>query len=433
MNLNITDFGAISDGVTRNTDAIQQAIDACASAGGGKVCVPCGTFMTGTIYLRDNVELHLEHSAVLLANPDMEDYNDVEAYPQNFSSALSEEWVGKHLILAIECKNVALTGTGAIDGNADVFFEEPQVQSHLGWRHGIAKAKDKEKLRPGQLVCFIECEDVTVTDVTFRKMPCWGLFLHGCERVSVRGYKAYAREYHANTDGIDIDCCRHVTVSDCIIQTGDDAIAIRGAERKLKNKKACEYVTITNCVLGSYACAIRVGVGTGNIRHIRLSNITVTNGGNGIQLMTDYESRGCVNIEDVSFTNFSMDNCAWPIKIIENSGAKLRDITFDGFNVTGYAAIRMLPANQDTTENIALRNFTFHLVDNPHLHPDVHDCASKTGRGLYALEAKNIRCLRIENFKLYADKKTLSTWEISDFEGCREKIENGFEVITDEI
>ena len=423
MTFDILDFGAKADGVTLNTEYIQKAIDECAKSG-GRVSVPCGMFVTGTLYLRDNVELHLEHGAVLKASTNMDDYNELDAYPQNFSSPNVEEWLGKHLIIALECKNVAITGTGMIDGSGDFFFGEPGYTSGYGWRKGFAKARDKKILRPGQLICFIECEDVTVNDITVKNTPCWGLFLHGCERVSVKGFKAYSCEYFANTDGIDIDCCRYVTVSDCIIKTGDDAIAVRGASKRLKNPKPCEYITVSNCVLGSYACTIRVGVGDGIIRHVRMSNITITSGGYGIQLCTDYGGNGGVSIEDVSFYNFSMDECAWPLKIAENNGAKVRDISFDGFYVNAFGSTRFLFEHKDSAENISVKNFTLHLKAYDGIKEYEYD-----GRGDYILEAKNVNGLCVESFKIYTDKETLSKWIISNYEGCTRRYERGFEII----
>ena len=155
MNTNICDFGAVSGGTVLCTKAIQEAIDACAQSGGGRVTVPPGVYLTGTVWLRDNVELHLEHGSVLKASTNMEDYNALDAYEQNFSYA-PEQWVGKHLILAIECKNVALTGSGTIDGSGDSFYSDELTFCTYAWKDGIQLAKDKELCRPGQLLCFVQ-------------------------------------------------------------------------------------------------------------------------------------------------------------------------------------------------------------------------------------------------------------------------------------
>ena len=123
MNTSILDFGARGDGVTLCTAQICAAINACAESGGGRVTVPAGVYVTGTVVLRDHVELHLEQGAVLKGSTDMEDYNALDAYAQNFSSPVHEKWLGKHLILAVECTDVALTGGGTVDGSGDAFFD----------------------------------------------------------------------------------------------------------------------------------------------------------------------------------------------------------------------------------------------------------------------------------------------------------------------
>ena len=150
MNTSILDFGAVSDGKTLNTAAIQSAIDSVSEAGGGRVIIPTGTFLTGTVYLKDHVEIHLEMGAVLKASCDLNDYNPLDAYPEN-SSSQKEEWTGRHLIICYHKKDVAITGCGTIDGSGDFFYEEPKRSKSFNyiWGYGIAKAKDKEKMRPG--------------------------------------------------------------------------------------------------------------------------------------------------------------------------------------------------------------------------------------------------------------------------------------------
>ena len=167
MNKNILDFGAIADGVTLNTVAIQSAIDGCAETGGGVVTVPTGVYKTGTIWLRDNVELHLEMGAELLASDNMDDYNALDAYPQNFSVSY-EQWVGKHLIVAHEVNNCAITGFGKLNGNCHAFVTrcDSPKDKNFGWCHGMSLLRDFKKQRPGQLVCFVECTNVRVQDIT---------------------------------------------------------------------------------------------------------------------------------------------------------------------------------------------------------------------------------------------------------------------------
>ena len=133
MNYSVLNFGAVADGMTLCTSAFQKAIDTCYENGGGRVVIPAGNYLVGSIFLRSNVELHLSHASRLIASKDLSDYNSDDAYAQNFGVSY-EEWVGKHLIMAIECENVALTGSGTIDASGDHFFEEPKFYPYHQWR-----------------------------------------------------------------------------------------------------------------------------------------------------------------------------------------------------------------------------------------------------------------------------------------------------------
>lgn len=336
---NIMDYGAKNDGITLSTVAIQSAIDACFSAGGGRVTVPAGVFITGSIFLKSNVELHLCHGSLLKASENLDDYNSIDAYEQNYSWP-PEEWVGKHLIIAVECENVAITGSGIVDGSASAFYEEPIQNSGNCWREGFAMAKDKEKLRPGQLICFIESNHVTVRDITVREATCWSLYLYGCEYVTVSGIKVFNKPYYANTDGIDIDCSRMVTVTGCLIETGDDAITLRCAGSKLKKVRPCEYVTVSNCVLSTSCCGFRIGVGSGIIRHARISNVVVRRAGVALHYQTSYLKSGEAHIYDVNVSGLSAIDVGYAMKIESNCGY-IKDFSITDMNAYSAAGILM--------------------------------------------------------------------------------------------
>ena len=422
---NIKDYGAIADGRTLCTESIQKAIDACHENGGGRVVVPTGKYVTGTIWLRNNVELHLEMGALLIASTDLDDYNAENAYEQNFGSA-NEEWRGKHLILAIECENVALTGLGEIDGSGDFFFEEPRIypfMSGFGWRDGFSKARDKEMLRPGQLLCFIECHHVTVKDITMKNCPCWSCFLHGCEYVSVSGVKVFNKETAANTDGIDIDCCRFVTVSDCIINTGDDAITVRCDSSRLKNKEMLsEYITVTNCTCAVSASAVRIGVGTGRIRHVRISGLTIARAGTGINFMTSYSHHGEAHIEDVNFSNISIENAGFSI-LLQGDVGSIRHVTLENIRTSSLAGIQILCRDNCVMEDITLRGVDM-LVQN-----DERDLSEKSleKRGGHMFYMTGINGAILDGVRVLADEQTRAKWvgafkqdrcEKIDFRNC---------------
>lgn len=427
MNTNILDYGAIADGQTVCSAQIQAAIDACYTSGGGRVTVPAGNYRIGTIWLKSNVELHLEHGSVIKGSDNLEDYNELDAYEQNFSVKESENWVGKHMVIAHECVNVAVTGTGTLDGNGVHFLGELEPFPGVAWFEGIRHSKDREACRPGQLLCFIECQRVTVTDITITNQPCWGCFLHGCEYATIRGVKVFAPHTTACADGIDIDCCRYVTVSDCIIDTADDGITLRGATACLKDtSKICEYITISNCVLGVNSSAFRIGVGTGLVRHIRISNICIHRGANAVRIMTAYQGRGCVSIEDVSISHLTATNTALLFTILEQSKncAHVRDIAMQDIRGEVYGFVKLHSDNPDTVSNITLRNWDVTLIQGPEYFGGVN--RAKQGQGWF--RGKNIHNLNVDNLTLHDSDDQLTTWggHVLALENCRAAKLSGF-------
>lgn len=420
MNTNIIDYGAVSGGGLC-TEAIQRAIDECERSGGGRVTVPPGLYKTGTIWLKSNVELHLEHGSILKASDNLDDYNSLDAYEQNYGCD-SERWVGKHMIIAHETTNSALTGTGTLDGSGDAFFGGKSRFNGYAWRNGLGVVKDPEKMRPGQLVCFIECRKVTVRDIELTNMPCWGLFMIGCEYVTVQGLRVFNPDWFTNSDGIDIDCCRFVTVSDCVINTGDDAIAIRGVARRVLHggSKVTEYITISNCVLASSACAFRVGVGDGLIRHVRVSNITIDRAASGVCLQTDYAGSGSVDIEDVSFSGLSATNIGYPARIAEGNGAYIRDITIENYTAEHMAALYITARHEDTISDIKVRNCTFTAIDSPfEITPSV-----KQTRGAALCDCTNVSRLGLDNVEFRITPERMKLWDgIYRLTGCTGTIE----------
>ena len=260
--------------------------------------------------------------------------------------------------------NVAITGFGVIDGNGEHFIEDMRhdcYHGYYGWRNGLLKCRYPEIQRPGQLICFIECENVTLENITVQNLTCWGCFFHGCENVQIRGIKVRSPITTCNSDGIDIDCCRYVTVSDCIIRTGDDAIAIRCDSERLKHPKPCEYITVANCVLSSSSSVVRIGVGSGIIRHVRFSNIVIERGGTAFNFMTSYAHNGEAFIEDVNFSNVSAACVSFPWKLKGSEGA-IKDITIENYRANAIAFSEITALDNCKIENVRLSNIFTHFV-----------------------------------------------------------------------
>ena len=418
MDFNILDYGARADG-TVCTANIQAAIDA-AGVSGGRIIIPEGTFVSGTLRLRSGVEIHLERGAVLKGSTDMSDYNELDEYEQNFSSPKIEGWLGKHLIIALYCEDVALSGEGTLDGSGDFFFAEPVTESIYVWHRGYCYPRDMELLRPGQLVCFIECKRVRCEGINLTNQPCWGLYFHGCDDVFIKGINVNNPKCFPNTDGIDIDSCYNAVVSDCTIHTGDDAIAIRASQKRLKNKEHhCENITVTNCKISSASSAIRIGVGDGLIKDVRISDIEISCGAPALCFVSCYSGKSGVSIEDVVISNVKATETTRPIHITEGIGVLMRNILIENFDVETYGYCDIGAQNLGSLSDLTLKNWRVTLTESPEpiterdaeLHGDVW------------MRVKNVERLKIDGFKVVDPHGYLDAWSggAFSFDGCDDR------------
>ena len=169
---NIRDFGAIGDGKTKDTAAIQAAIDKCSQSGGGRVLIPPGTFLTAPLVLKSNVDLHVSEGAVLLGSADIEDYVNWKSEKLNTQFA---PYNSKYLIVAEDESNISLTGRGTIAGQGLVYFD----------RSGDGRtwpAIDRNE-RPGRMIMFALCRNVLVEGLTFIESPAWTFWAIGCDQI----------------------------------------------------------------------------------------------------------------------------------------------------------------------------------------------------------------------------------------------------------
>ncbi len=296
---NILDFGAVSDTSKLSTVAIQKAIDACASNGGGQVTIPAGNFKTGSIFLKSNITLYLETGAILYGSKSLSDYKLVKTA---FLSLYTQDSI-MQLIYAENSSNIAICGYGTIDGQGAAFN---------------AKNHDEGISRPHS-IRFIRCKDITVENLSLRSSACWMQHYLACERVKIHGLRIFNRS-NLNNDAMDIDGCRDVTVSDCISDTEDDGITFKSTSDWVS-----ENISVTNCIVSSRWNAIKMGTETnGGFKNICISNciIKTTNVNPWHDGMTTFPMTGITLLitdggimQNIAINNISIDNYKVPIFI----------------------------------------------------------------------------------------------------------------------
>ena len=248
---NILDYGANGFLKFNSTQGIQRAINQCAADGGGRVVVPAGEYMIGTIVLKSNVNLHLEQGAVLYGSTDLKQYKPMKS--SYVSLRTQTETV--QLINADSVENVVIDGFGTIDGRGRSFKK-------LSWN-------DEGITRP-HLLRFIQSRDITVKDVTLKNSGCWMQHYLACDRVIIDGIKVFNRNNY-NNDALDLDGCHDVIVRGMMADSDDDAITLKSTSPRL-----CENITISDCVVSSHCNAIKLGTETnGGFRNINIHGIVV--------------------------------------------------------------------------------------------------------------------------------------------------------------
>lgn len=286
----ILDYDARPDAATNNSVAIQLAIDACHQCGGGRVVVPAGgTFRAGSLHLRSGVELHLQHGAHLQASPEPADYQQRSIAGEYGGNS------GAFFLLAEDAENVALSGTGTLDGNADAFLD--------GWWTDdgpyIRKPRD---FRPRLIGCY-GCRNLSIRNLTIRNAPQWSCHLTGCQNVLISGISILNGLDVPNCDGIDPDHCQDVRISDCHIEAGDDCIVIKNT-REHAGYGPTRNITITNCTLVSTSAAIKIGTeSVSNFQDIVVSNCTISRSHRGFAIQLRDEG----NVERVLVANCTIE------------------------------------------------------------------------------------------------------------------------------
>ena len=333
----------------KNGRGVQDAINAAFAAGGGRVVLEPGVYPCGTIYLKSRVELHLEAGAKLQGSSRPEDYDDV--CDPAFDSVAPEN-SRKVLLAALRCSEIAVTGAGEINGAGPEFYDRNVPD-------GSFFAKPPHP-RP-RMVQFYGCRKVRFDGISFVDSPGWTFWLMGCEDVRIHGIRVEGCQQMINNDGIDIDDCRRVTVSDSFFRTGDDCLVLRAIRKTPDHHAVCSEVVVTNCVLDSWCQAIRVGCPSDDtICDCVFSNLVIKGSGNGIHINNPkrYLRPGCggyLYLDRILFSGITMECGRVPVWVNVEEGVKLRHlggVTFSNLRIDAAEPCRLEGCPETWIEDI---------------------------------------------------------------------------------
>ncbi len=413
------ELGATGDGVTLDTPAINQAVAACHAAGGGVVYLSPGTYLSGMVILQSNVTLYLEAGATLLGSKNLSDYTS-QAGPPARGDANQ-----KHLIFARDAENVGVAGPGRIDGQGTSFWKpsgRTQLPPEESWRDVIAY--DWKPLpRPSPMLEFYNCKNLHIENVRIENAPGWTLRPIHCDNVFICGISIKNPVYGSNTDGIDLTCCHNVFISDCLIDTGDDAICLKSENPYHEELRTSKNITITNCVMSGCCNGLKFGTAThGGYENVVFTNSVIFN--EDVPLSSRVISGIALEmvdggfIEGVLISNIRMQRVRTPIFIrrgnrtprADGTPGTLRGVMIENLYATGSiltSSITGLPGFD--VEDVTLSNLfieseeggpadwvTRKIQEIPKSYPEARNFGRLPAYGLYSRHVTGLRLRNLE-------------------------------------
>ena len=297
----ISEHGAVGDGKTLNTKAIQAVIDQCAESGGGTVVVPPGVFVTGSIFLKQGVNLCVEKDGVLKGSQNTNDYPWINTR----IAGLEMKWPAA-LVNADGVTNLQLSGAGTLDGSGESWWREY-------WAARAAEPNDIDphfKIGRPRLVHIIRSKNIVVRDLLMKDSAFWNLQLTYCDGIEVNHLTVRAPTGAASSDGVDIDSSCNVLITGCDIVCDDDAICLKSGRDAdgLRVNRPTENVEIRDCHVGHAGGLVVFGSETsGGIRHVRVHDCRADGGCGEVVRFKTRMGRGGV-VEDVVYENIQADD-----------------------------------------------------------------------------------------------------------------------------
>lgn len=420
----VLSFGAVPDDArVNNADAINKAITVCSENGGGIVVVEGGCFTSGTVFLKSDVALFIAKNSAIVASHNTKDYITNVNTPDN-----REDYIKNGLILAQNCKNVALLGPGKICGEGNFFSIKPYLPPKL---EPFAKALDvwdmrqeyrkrirfAHKSKYGFLVHFQNCEQVRVSNLILENSAFWTLNINMCTDVKVTHTVINNNRHIANSDGIDISGSSNVTVEKCFVSTGDDGIVIKNSH-DIACERAMNNIYIADCEVISCTNSFKIGTETS----LDISDVTVENckfyltdifpaGASGISL----ESCDGAVVSNISIKNIDIDSMACPVFIRLNNRNRnhlpeldqkgvLKNISISDINaINSEIPVMIMGIPSQKVDSVSLKNINIKYADGKDYrdfrlkvpeqeeeYPESNRFRNLNAYGIYVRHAKNI-------------------------------------------
>lgn len=420
----ILQYGAIGDGKTNDSQAIQRAINDCATAGGGRVLLPAGrTYCSGLLVLKSNMDFYVENGARLIASGNKEDYPPSK-YRNSTTGTMSNGLESPHaLICAVGENDITISGGGTIDGNAEAFMDVV-TPYHIS---GI--------IFPRPTLIFLgNCKRVTITQITLQNSSSWVLHPGGCEDILISGIRILCNLKMANSDGIDLDHCHNVRISNCYIECADDCIVLKNT-KILEEFGPCENIVITGCTMVSTSGAFKIGTETvSDFRNILVDSCIIynSNRGLGIQL------RDQGNVENVRFTNIIIETRrfyerwwgkAEPIYVTaldrneDQKAGSIKNVYFSNITCKGENGVYICGQADNPIEEIVLDNVRVEIDKWTKWEGGIYDKRPCIDEGLEHRDNAGVYCAHAKDVTL-RNVKVVWGQDLPDYYGAALEAEN---------
>ncbi len=311
----VNQFGAIADGKTLNTEAIQKTIDACAKNGGGIVAFEKGIYLTGSLFIKSGIHFRIDKEVEIRGSEDIKDYKTIDTRV----AGIEMEWPAALLNIQNQ-ENVLIDGEGTINGQGKVFWDYYWNLRKEYEPKGLRWIVDYDAQRP-RTILISDSKNIFLKGVNIQQAGFWTVQVLYSEYVTVDGItiRNNIGGHGPSTDGIDIDSSKWILVQNCDIDCNDDNFCLKAGRDwdGLRVNRPTEYVVIKDCIARKGAGLLTLGSETsGSIRHVYASNITGNGTKNGLNIKSASNRGGIV--EDVLMENIQMENCNTFIQISMN-------------------------------------------------------------------------------------------------------------------